>query len=426
MAPAEAQQRKKALSFKVDDLKRFYFDILGCNELSLDEIKGMRAKMEHVFPDLKDYHYYDREQGINEYYKRFAKWFNVRKEMGLLDLPMLHPKNLVFDIAKYALDSGPLSLHYFAFLPAIELLASEEQLKHWVPKTNHLKITGAYVQTELGHGSDVSQLQTTATYDDSSKEFIIHTPSISATKFWPGGLGKTANHCVLYARLISKGKDHGVQAFVIQIRDSQTHLPLPGINIGDVGPKLGFRNSDQGFMSFNNVRVPKFALLDKFVKLSEDGTFTASTPHARKLTFGGMLNLRSLIIFMSHYYIGAQSVIASRYSFKRRQFTSRDGSDFPEALVIQYQMQQYKVVPAISYTWSILLALNQINALYGQYMDELAVFEKTQKGDPWTILVDLHGIISGFKALSTWDGEKYSEILKQACGGHGYMQIAGL
>jgi hypothetical protein len=89
-------------------------------------------------------------------------------------------------------------------------------------------------------------------------------------------------------------------------------------------------------------------------------------------------------------------------------------------------MQQYKVVPAISYTWSILLALNQINALYGQYMDELAVFEKTQKGDPWTILVDLHGIISGFKALSTWDGEKYSEILKQACGGHGYMQIAGL
>lgn len=40
--------------------------------------------------------------------------------------------------------------------------------------------------------------------------------------------------------------------------------------------------------------------------------------------------------------------------------------------------------------------------------------------------MDLHGIISGFKALTTWDGEKYSEIIKQACGGHGYMQYSGL
>jgi len=89
-------------------------------------------------------------------------------------------------------------------------------------------------------------------------------------------------------------------------------------------------------MTFKDYRVPKFALLDKFVKLSDDGTFTASTPHAQKLTFGGMLNLRSLIVFMSHYYIGMQSTIAARYSFKRRQFTGRDGKDFPEAMVIQY------------------------------------------------------------------------------------------
>ena len=38
----------------------------------------------------------------------------------------------------------------------------------------------------------------------------------------------------------------------------------------------------------------------------------------------------------------------------------------------------------------------------------------------------MHGIVSGFKALSTWDGEKYSEILKQACGGHGFLHISGL
>ena len=62
----------------------------------------------------------------------------------------------------------------------------------------------------MGHGSDVGSLQTTATFDPKTQEFIIHTPHLDATKFWPGGLGKSANTCVLYARLISKGKDHGV------------------------------------------------------------------------------------------------------------------------------------------------------------------------------------------------------------------------
>ena len=48
--------------------------------------------------------------------------------------------------------------------------------------------------------------------------------------------------------------------------------------------------------------------------------------------------------------------------------------------------------------------------MYDQYMKEL---EKLGKGgQPFSILKDLHGLISGFKALSTWDGEKFSEILK--------------
>jgi len=113
-----------------------------------------------------------------------------------------------------------------------------------VTKANRVEITGAYVQTELGHGSDVGSLETTATYDPATREFVMNTPSLSATKFWPGGLGKTANHCVLYARLISNGKDHGVNAFIIQIRDLKTHKPVPGCEIGDIGSKLGFHNSD--------------------------------------------------------------------------------------------------------------------------------------------------------------------------------------
>ena len=41
-------------------------------------------------------------------------------------------------------------------------------------------------------------------------------------------VGKTANHCVVMARLKMQGQDCGMQSFVVQIRDLETHQPLPG------------------------------------------------------------------------------------------------------------------------------------------------------------------------------------------------------
>lgn len=54
---------------------------------------------------------------------------------------------------------------------------------------NHWKVIGCYAQTELGHGSNVAGLETSATFDTSTDEFVIHTPHIKAAKFWPGNLG---------------------------------------------------------------------------------------------------------------------------------------------------------------------------------------------------------------------------------------------
>ena len=51
------------------------------------------------------------------------------------------------------------------------------------------------------------------------------------------GLGKTATHAIVMARLFLAGKDHGPHAFIVQIRALKTHLPLPGIEVGDIGPK---------------------------------------------------------------------------------------------------------------------------------------------------------------------------------------------
>jgi acyl-CoA oxidase len=56
------------------------------------------------------------------------------------------------------------------------------------------------------------------------QEFIIHSPTLSSTKWWPGGLGKTATHAIVMARLMlpdaaGRGvKDHGPHAFIVQVR----------------------------------------------------------------------------------------------------------------------------------------------------------------------------------------------------------------
>ena len=91
---------------------------------------------------------------------------------------------------------------------------------------------GVCPQTELSHGTFVRGLRTTATFDPASGTFDLHTPDVSAAKWWPGGLGTTANHAVVMAQLYTGGQPRGIHPFLVAIRDRQTHRPLPGETLG--------------------------------------------------------------------------------------------------------------------------------------------------------------------------------------------------
>ena len=87
----------------------------------------------------------------------------------------------------------------------------------------------------------------THSYGLLSKEFIINTPDVEATKFWVGNLGKTATHAVVFAQLYTPdGACHGVNSFVVPVRDPKTLLALPGITVGDIGEKIGVNGIDNG------------------------------------------------------------------------------------------------------------------------------------------------------------------------------------
>ena len=104
-------------------------------------------------------------------------------------------------------------------------------------------------------------METTATFDKATDEFILHTPTVTATKYWPGDLGLTSNHAVVMARMIINGKDYGPQPFMVQIRDRETHLPMPGIELGDIGSKIGYESKDNGYMILNHYRIPRTNLV---------------------------------------------------------------------------------------------------------------------------------------------------------------------
>ena len=125
-------------------------------------------------------------------------------------------------------------LHLTMFYQSMMTFCTKEQLKTWEPLLDNYDIHGCYAQTEIGHGSDVSSLKTTAIFDQSTDEFVLHTPSIDATKWWPGELGGTANFALVMAKcLIPDGQgnmdDYGIQPFILQIRDRDTHKHMPGI-----------------------------------------------------------------------------------------------------------------------------------------------------------------------------------------------------
>ncbi len=102
---------------------------------------------------------------------------------------------------------------------------------------------------------------------------MIHTPTIKAAKFWPGSLGRHATHAVVFARMIVGKKDFGPLPFMVPIRSRVDHKPYDGIKVGDIGTKMGYNTVDNGYLKFDHYRVPRGALLNRFVSLSKEGEF---------------------------------------------------------------------------------------------------------------------------------------------------------
>lgn len=224
---------------------------------------------------------------------------------------------------------------------------SDEQKAIWIPRVERCEILGSYSQTELGHGSNVRGIETTATYDVDKDEFIIHSPTLSSTKYWIGVAGIWATHTLVVARLIIKGTDYGNHVFLVQIRDLQTHAPLEGVSLYDLGPKAfhGMLGFDNGALRFHNVRIPRSQMLARNAQVSRSGTYTA--PDNSKHSYGSMVTVRALMAELTGWDLLKPVVVAYHYTKFRKQF-SKDGGKGPETTVFDYASVRYRLVPLLA------------------------------------------------------------------------------
>ncbi|XP_043266221.1 probable peroxisomal acyl-coenzyme A oxidase 1 isoform X1 [Colletes gigas] len=312
-------------------------------------------------------------------------------------------------------DGNPLLVHYAMFLPAIMGQGTTKQQEYWITRSWSGNIIGTYAQTELGHGTFIRGLETTATYDPRTKEFVLNSPTLTSYKWWPGGLGQTANYAVVVAQLYTKGECRGIHPFIVQLRDEDTHEPLQGIKIGEIGTKLGMNATNNGFLGFESFRIPRENMLMKNSQVLEDGTYVRALND--KLTYGTMMFVRVVLVYDIASYLSKAVTIATRYSAVRRQ--CQINLDEPEAQIMNYVTQQYKIFPNLSACLAFRLAADWIWNMYNNVTAELDQGELDR-------LPELHALSCCLKAVASSDAATGVEQVRLACGGHGYMDASNL
>jgi len=308
---------------------------------------------------------------------------------------------------------------------AIENLGTERHHEAYVEKIIDLRLLGCFAMTETGHGSDVQALETTATYDPQTQEFVIDSPTRTSRKDYIGGAAQTARVAAVFAQLITQGEGHGVHCFVVPIRDDDGN-DLPGITTSDCQYKGGLPGVDNGRIQFDHVRIPRENLLNRYGDVAEDGTYSSpiDNPNRRFFTMLGTL-IRGRVTVGGSAAAAARVAldIATRYALQRRQFEAPSGAGAKrpagttqtdeEVLIMDYLVHQRRLLPLIAKSYALQFAQNEL-------VSDLHDLQDVEEPDG-EVQRELEARAAGLKAAATWHATKAIQECREACGGAGYL-----
>ncbi|PKI91257.1 acyl-CoA dehydrogenase [Actinomycetales bacterium SN12] len=298
------------------------------------------------------------------------------------------------------------------FGSAILQLGTEQHHEKWLPGVMDLSIPGAFAMTEIGHGSDVAAVGTTATYDPDTEEFVINTPFRAATKEYLGNAALHGVAATVFAQLITNGVNHGVHCFYVPLRGDDGN-DLPGIGREDDGLKGGLNGIDNGRLSFDHVRIPRTNLLNRYGDVSADGTYSSEieSPGRRFFTMLGTLVQGRVSLDGAASWASALGLhIAVTYATQRRQF---DGANGEETVLLDYGKHQRRLLPRLATTYAQIFAHDEfLQKFDGVFSGRTDTPEDRE---------DLETLAAALKPLSTWHALDTLQEAREACGGAGFM-----
>ncbi len=296
---------------------------------------------------------------------------------------------------------------------AIANLGTQRHHDAYVTDLINLDLVGCFAMTETGHGSDVQSIEVTATYDPATQEFVINSPTASSRKDYIGGAAEHATMAAVFAQLITKGESHGVHCFVVPIRDAKGK-DLPGVTTSDCGVKGGLGAVDNGRIMFDQVRIPRENLLNRYGNVDEGGTYSSPIDNVNRRFFtmlGTLIRGRVSVGGSASAATEVALSIAGRYALQRRQFEGAVPGE--ETVLMDYRMHQRRLLPLIARSYAYRFAQNQLVA-------RMHKMQITDDPDPQQQR-ELEGRAAGLKAVQTWHATRAIQEAREACGGAGYM-----
>ena len=408
----EAERRAEPPAFSVDALQAI--------------LDGPRAPLRNrVRRLLSDPAFAYPEPGIStdDHRALVLRWTKLLADQGLGALAYPEWAGGEDDIGAFVAAFETLATHDLALVVkfgvqfglwggSVHRLGNEDQRRALLPEIGRAELLGAFAMSERGHGSNVRDLQTTATYDADAQEWTIQTPTEHDHKEWIGNAARDGTMATVFAQLVIDGEGHGVHGFLVPLRDEDGR-PMPGLRIADSGHKMGLNGVDNGRLWFDGVRVPRTALLGRYASVSEDGVYSSPIPSAGKRFFvmlGTLVGGRIAVGCAATSAAKAGLTVAVRYGARRRQFGPAGG---PEVVVLDYLSHQRRLLPLVATSYGLTFALHTL-------AEDFAALDAD--GDTR----EIEGRAAALKAMASWHATGALQEAREACGGEGFRWSARL